>query len=31
MYINNIELDLNIDYNDSENFINKKYTFNNNE
>ena len=31
MYINNIELDLNIDYNDTENFINKKYTFNNNE
>tara|TARA_B100001093_G_scaffold520208_1_gene613640 strand:- start:2975 stop:4285 length:1311 start_codon:yes stop_codon:yes gene_type:complete len=31
MYTNIYELDLNNDYNDSEKFINKKYTFNNNE
>ena len=31
MYTNIFELDLNNDYNDSEKFINKKYTFNNNE
>ena len=31
MYTNILELDLNSDYNDSEKFINKKYTFNNNE
>ena len=31
MYTNIYELNLNNDFNDSEKFINKKYTFNNNE